>query len=210
VSVNTTNSHILTTRLCAAFVLALGAMTLMGWALGIPSFVQIRPDWTPMVVNTAIGFVLSGIGLFTALQRGRWYSRITILLGVLVALLAIEELCVLVFDISPALSLPDLHRSLQPGYPHPGRMAPNTALCFLLYGVGLLASARPRGESITHEVRRAAIAVLAIGALGVIGYSLQLEYLYSWSGVVRMALHTGVGMVVLGIGLWNLAPRRSS
>lgn len=200
--------HVLTTRLCAAFALALGAMVLMGWALGIASIVQISPDWTPMVVNTAVGFVLSGIGLLAAIQRGRWSGRLAGVLGVLISMLAAEELCVLIFDIAPALSLPELHRPLQPTYPHPGRMAPNTALCFLLFGIGLVGLIRFRNQSIATWVERAAIAVLSIGLLGVVGYSLQLEYLYSWSGVVRMAVHTGVGMVVLGTGLWNLVRAR--
>ena len=46
--------------------------------------------------------------------------------------------------------------------------------------------------------------MLAIGVLGVIDYPLQLEYLYDWAGQLRMALQTGVGMVVLGAGLWSL------
>jgi diguanylate cyclase (GGDEF)-like protein len=50
---------------------------------------------------------------------------------------------------------------------------------------------------------------MAMGLLGVAGYSLHLEYMYGWTGVVRMAVHTGLGMIVLGIGLWNLAGMRS-
>ena len=203
------NSHALATRLCAAFALALGAMVLTGWVLTIPPIVRIRPDWTPMVVNTAIGFVLSGIALLLAMRHVGWRSRIAALLGLLIALLALEEWCVLIFDISPALSLPDLHRPLQPGYPHPGRMAPNTALCFLLFGAGLAALMRSNSASVAHRVRRMAIAVFAIGLLGVVGYSLQLEYLYAWTGVTRMAVHTGVGMAVLGIALWNLSRTRT-
>lgn len=201
-------TYVPTTRLCGVFALALGAMTLTGWALGIPLLLQIRPEWAPMVVNTAIGFVLSGAGLFVATRRGRWPTRIAVVLGALVALLAVEELCVLIFDIAPALSLPNLHRPMQPHELHPGRMAPNTALCFLLFGVGLSASTFRRHESIARWVQRAALAVLSIGLLGVIGYTLQLEYLYDWAGILRMAVHTGAGMAVLGIGLWDLVRAR--
>jgi diguanylate cyclase (GGDEF)-like protein len=206
--VNESKSRILTIRLCAAFALALGMVTLVGWIFGIPVLVQIRPDWTPMVVNTAVGFVLGGSGLSAAVARGRWGTWIATVFAVLLILLALEEFCVLIFDLSPALSLPDLHRPLQPDYLHPGRMAPNTALSYLLLGLGLLAALHSRGGAIALWAQRFATGVVAIGALGVIGYSLQLEYLYSWTGVVRMAVHTGVGMVVLGIGLWNLVPAR--
>ena len=206
-------SHRLTAKLtaksCAVFALLLGAVTLAGWVFGFPLIVQVRPNLTPMVVNSAVGFMLGGCALFAATRNDRWSRRIAMLLGALTALLAVEELCVLVFDISPALSLPELHRPLQPDYAHPGRMAPNTALCFLLFGAGLLAVMRSNRKNVAGWARKAALAVLAIGLLGVIGYSLQLEYLYAWSGVVRMAMHTGIGMVVLGIGLWNLVAART-
>ena len=209
VRVSLSTGHALTVRLCAGFSLALGATTLIGWAFGFPQIVQIRSDWTPMVVNTAIGFVLAGAGLLVAVMVGRSSRPITAVIGLLIALLAVEEWCVLIFDLSPALSLPELHRHLQPDYPHPGRMAPNTALCFFLLGTGLMALALSHATSIGTWVQRAGIGVLAIGSLGVIGYSLQLEYLYGWTGVVRMAVHTGVGMIVLGIGLWNVVRARA-
>jgi diguanylate cyclase (GGDEF)-like protein len=202
---NPGDKHVLTARVCAAFAIAVGAVTLLGWALGNPQMVRIGQDGTPMVVNTATGVVLAGAGLFCGSLRGRLSTGITLLLGLLCVVLGIEELCVLVFDISPAFSLPELHRPLQPDSPHPGRMAPNTAACMLLSGGALIALARSQREPILDWVRRAAIAVLAIGLLGVIGYLLRLEYLYSWTGVVRMAVHTGFVMIVLGIGLWNLA-----
>ena len=201
-------SHVPTTRLCAAFAVALGAMTLSGWTLGIRVLLQIRPEWAPMVVNTAIGFVLSGAGLYVATRRGRWPIRIAVVLGALVALLAVEELCALIFGIAPVLSLPELHRPLQPHNAHPGVMAPNTALDFLLFGLGLSTVAVWCHPAIARWVQRAALLVLAIGVLGVIDYPLQLEYLYAWAGQLRMALHTGVGMVVLGAGLWSLARAR--
>ena len=199
-----------TVRGCAAFALALGLLTLTGWALGIAELVQIRPEWTPMVVNSGVGFVLAGLGLLAASWSGRGVATLAMVFGLLCVLLAVEELAVLAFDIAPALSLPELHRPLQLGYPHPGRMAPNTALCFLLYGGGLFAISRWQQASVGGWVRKAAVTVMAIGLLGVIGYSLQLEYLYGWTGVVRMAVHTGVGMVVLGFGLWTLAASRAA
>ncbi len=197
-------SHVMTARLCAMFVLALGVTILTGWILAIPQIVQIRSQWTPMVVNTAIGFVLSGIALLAASLCRPWSTRIATLLAVMIMLLALEEWVVLAFNISPAFSLPDLHRSLQPGYPHPGRMAPNTALCFFIFGFGLWALMRSQRQAIDKWVQKAAFAIVAIGLIGMIGYALQLEFLYGWAGVTRMAVHTGFGMVVLGIGLWNL------
>ncbi len=171
-NVTFSSRHALTVRLCAAFSLGLGCMTLIGWALGIPQLVQVRPDWTPMVVNTAIGFVLAGVGLLAATMHSRASAQVAMLVGVLLALLALQEWWVLFFDLSPAFSLPDLHRPLQLDSPHPGRMAPNTALCFLLFGSGLAALAGLAASAVGAWVQRAGIAVLGVGALGVVGYSL--------------------------------------
>ncbi|MDQ2990923.1 MAG: GGDEF domain-containing protein, partial [Pseudomonadota bacterium] len=188
----------------AILALALGATTLAGWALHIPVMVQIYAGWTPMVVNTGIGFVLAGLALLAA-ASDRHFGRIaSAVLGGLIVLLAIEELVVLMLDLSPAFSLPDLHRPLQPEYPHPGRMAPNTALAFLFFGVGICALTTRFAKG-PQFARYAAIGVLTLGIMGVIGYALQLEYLYGWAGVVRMAAHTGAGMLVLGTGLFALA-----
>ena len=192
-------------RACAAFVMLLGLVTVVGWSAGIPHLLRLRPDWTPMVLNTGVGFVLAGIGLWLGSSAAAWSSRGAVVLGFVVALLGIEELLVLLLDIAPALSLPEMHRVLQPGYPHPGRMAPNTAMCFVLFGIGLAAISHSTRTKVRERVHWAAIATLGIGLLGVIGYSLQLEYLYGWVGIVRMAAHTGVGMVVLGFGLRTLA-----
>ena len=191
----------LTPKACASFALALGLTTLAGWALHMPALVRLQPGWTPMVVNTGIGFVLAGLGLWVAAANRRGSSIISAVLGVLVVVLAVEELVVLFFDLNPALSLPELHRLLEPEYPHPGRMAPNTALAFLLFGAGLVALARAPAKWAIGWARAAAVAVATIGLFGVLGYALQLEYLYEWSGVVRMAAHTGLGMIALGIGL---------
>ncbi len=188
-------------RIVAALAIALGACTLTGWTLGIPALLQLRPGWTPMVVNTGIGFVLSGLGLGIAASGGNRRRTLAIALGVLVALLGLEELAVLAFDLSPALSLPDLHRPLQPDYPHPGRMAPNTAFCFVLFGAALAAVSQWSTRRMARWAQAAGIAVIGIGALGAMGYALTLEFLYGWGGVVRMAAHTALGMIALGIGL---------
>lgn len=187
----------------AMLALALGATTLAGWALHIPGMVQMHAGWTPMVVNTGIGFILAGVALLASATEHYFGRLVSAILGGLIVLLAIEELVVLWLDLSPAFSLPDLHRPLQPDYPHPGRMAPNTALAFLMFGAGVCALAT-RLPTRGLFARNAAVAVLTLGLMGVLGYALQLEYLYGWAGVVRMAAHTGAGMVVLGTALFAL------
>ncbi len=188
----------------ASSALALGVVTLTGWALQSALLVQIRPEWTPVVVNTAIGFVLGALGLIAATLPARLPRQVAQLFGFLLVLLAVEELAVPAFDLSPAFSLPDVHRAMQPDNPHPGRMAPNTALAFLLFGASLVGWGRSAADSAPRWVQHGAAAVMLIAFLGVMGFSLRLEYLYGWTGAVRMALQTGVGLLIMGAGLWKL------
>ncbi len=51
----------------AALVL-LGVAVAIGWALRIPALVQVSHGLTPMVLNTALCFVLSGMGVLASLR----------------------------------------------------------------------------------------------------------------------------------------------
>lgn len=160
-----------------------------------------------MVVNTAICCWLGGLALFspylftdqTALNA---YKSIGIVMLIIPSLVMLEIL----FGVDFKIDLPKLHRPLQPEYLNPGRMAPNTALALMLFGAGLLFKGFLRKN---EKLRRKSIQILAIGVsalgwMGIIGYVLTLEYLYSWSGVLRMALPTAIAIVSMGFGLFIL------
>jgi diguanylate cyclase (GGDEF)-like protein len=195
-------------KACASFALFLGLTTLIGWGFHIPGLVRWQPGMAPAVVNTGIGFVLGGLGLLVGSMKGRRSSIVSGVIGLLVAIVGIEELVVLAFDLSPAFSLPELHRPFQLDYPRPGRMGPNTALCFLLCGSGLVALAAGRSKWMMSGARAAAIAVGTLGLFGILGYTLQLEHLYEWTGAGRMSIQTGAGMIALGLALAAQAQTR--
>src|ERR1043166_2502803 len=98
------------------------------------------------------------------------------------------------FDIDAGIDLPALHVWVTDLNPRPGRMAPNTALGFLLVGIAFLLP-QTRGVRARAEWgARLAMATLVIGITGIVGYSLKIDFLYNWQGATRMALHTAVGM----------------
>lgn len=41
----------------------LGLSVLIGWHAHLPTLIQVSPDFVPMQYNTALGFLLSGLGL---------------------------------------------------------------------------------------------------------------------------------------------------
>lgn len=48
---------------CGAVVALLGVVVLAGWYLHIPTLIQVLPHFVPMQYNTALGFLLAGLGL---------------------------------------------------------------------------------------------------------------------------------------------------
>ncbi len=85
---------------------------------------------------------------------------------------------------------------------HPGRMAPNTAVCFTL--IGLAAAFSPRGWSPrARSLLRVVSASLAFGlsTVALSGYLTNLETAYGWGNLTRMALHTSVGFILVSNGM---------
>ena len=114
---------------------AMGLLVIVGWHLGNRTLIQVLPQFVPMQYNTALGFVFSGLAL-TMLVAGRsriamGFGAVTALLGGLTLVeyiggrnLGIDELF-MVHDITTKTS-------------HPGRMAPNSAVCFILFGLAVV------------------------------------------------------------------------
>ena len=177
--------------------LILGALTLTGWVLHMPGLTRAGPSFNPMVANAAVGFVLDGLALIL-LAGGRRRSALpgaawSLIAGVLTLLeygLSID----LGFD--QMLAADRITQST-----HAGRLAPNTALCFVLCGLALwcAARARPSRHAATIVAVLGAI-VMAIGAATVLGY-LAGYPTYAWGQWTHMAANTGVGFITLGLGV---------
>ncbi len=175
----------------------LGTLALTGWLFHMPGFTRAGPAFNPMVVNAAVGFVLDGLALILlaggrrrfALPGAAW----SLVAGVLTLLeygLSID----LGFD--QMLAVDRISQSA-----HPGRLAPNTAVCFVLCGLALwcAARARPSGRSAAIIGVLGAV-VMAIGAASVFGY-LAGYPTYAWGQWTQMAANTATGFVVLGLGI---------
>ncbi len=188
-------------------MLLIATTVLLGWCLDLPALLKLQPQWSPMVVNTAICCWLGGLALVSPyLFKPHAALNAYKSLGLIVLTISSIVMLELIFGVDLNIDLPELHRPLQPEYLNPGRMAPNTALALMLFGMGLLFKGFVRNN---ERLRRKSIQILAVvvsalGWMGIIGYVLTLEYLYNWTGVVRMALLTAIAIVFMGFGLFNL------
>lgn len=195
-------------RIVGAVLIALSLAVMAGWWWQIPRLVQLRPGWVGMAFNTALCFALAGIALAIPERYARLRRRVHVGVGLFLIILpsAVFAQNLLARDLG--IDWPALHAWLADPNPHPGRMAPNTSLGFVLAGAVLLAlNAR-------HGVRKYAVQVLTylllvLSVLSLVGYGLKLELLYSWYQYTRMAVHTAAAFFLLGLGLaamWYRAP----
>ena len=177
----------------------LGLVVMLGWHWHAPSVIQIRPSLVPMQYNTALGFLLAGLGLLAG-QRQHW--RLAMAAGLAVALIGLLTLLTHVFPLNLGLDELFMQHYITVATSKPGRMAPNTALCFSLSGSALLWGAGVQRLPLRwHGLCLLAALTIGLSAAALMGYLMGVPTAYGWGNLTRMALHTALGFVVLGSGL---------
>lgn len=195
-------NHDVFPRFCGVSTAILGILVLFGWYTHNESLIQVLPHFAPMQYNTALGFLFSGIGLSALTIPRLNFAKIC---GGAVTLLGILTLIqyVLGFDFGIDELLMKAYITVKTS--HLGRMAPNTALCFTLVGLFLLVGHRDR----TLQISLAAT-VIILSVLSFIGYLANIEGIYGWGNLTRMAVHTAISFLILGAGMMSLAFSRKN
>ena len=221
---------------CGGVCAAIGLAALAGWALRNPFLMGVRERYIPMAPNTALAFVVLGLGLIAlssgmgtsselgsemagrdvALRvksYGQWWARLIAGLGAcLVALIS----CLRLFEFSTGksfdvdswfLQVPSEKFGLAPL----GKMASFTAVGF--FGGALSLAIRTwarKGAVLDFLAGLGAVITGAIGLVFGMGYlfSPNSPLLYG-SQTIPMALNTALAFVVLGAGLAAVGGPRS-
>ncbi|MBI4605927.1 MAG: response regulator [Planctomycetes bacterium] len=187
---------------------ALGLLVIAGWHLRVPFLVQVRPGWTAMVYNTALGFILCGAALLAARAGKR---RLPAALGLAAAAGGALNLYQHTTGLDLGIDNLLIAHSIADATPHAGRMAPNTALCFVLAGAALAVTglaARARSRLLATALLGSLVASMGLNAFS--GYFTGLKIAYAWGPLVPMAVHTAAGFCLLGAGLVALAWREAA
>jgi PAS domain S-box-containing protein len=194
-------------NLSALASLLLGAVVLLGWYTHNSALIQVSPAFVPMQYNTALGFLLSGAGLLAAVWSPLpTTKRLTQLLAVIVMLVGLLTLSEYLWSIDLGIDQLFMEHYIDLLTSNPGRMAPNTALCFSLTGVTLLVAALTRGRRQTPAVTAVlGSVIIGLGVAAFAGYFVNVEGAFGWGKLTRMAVHTAAGFVVLGSGFIALA-----
>ncbi len=175
----------------------LGAMVLLGWYTNNAALIQVNPNFVPMQYNTALGFVLAGVSVYWALTRQRWYVYAFAGTASLIGMLTLVQY---IFGLDLGIDQLFMEHYIDVNTSHPGRMAPNTALCFSLTGLALLIAVSP--FSIRYAIAGTLGSVIfALGLVAFVGYLTSVETAYGWGALTKMAVHTSLGFMLLGAGI---------
>lgn len=196
------DAQLLLPRALGVAVAALGCAVLLGWWLHMPIVTTVLPGFESMKANPALGFVLCG----TALALAPWSTPRTALIARVCAsiTLAMASLTLLEYINGIDLGIDNLLLAGLGYEPPPVRMSLVAAVGLLIASVALLLLPPfSRGRPLLYDVAAvASVIVAAIGTLGLIGYAVHIDVLYSWAAYGTMALHTTAGFALLGVGSW--------
>ena len=187
----------ITGALGGALAILLGSVVLTGWVVHSSFLVQVAPNLAPMQRNTAVSFILSGIALL-GIIIGR--PPLTLIGSAITAAIsagsALEYLFHTNFGIDELLGVAFIGTQT----PDHGRMSPTTALCFLVFAVGAVLAQTSFSRKRPAVLGLTGLLVAAIGATCSISVLSGTSDAFAWGNLNRVAAHTGVGLLVLGLG----------
>ncbi len=182
----------------------IGAAVLVGYATRRSSVVRLAPQLPPMYPNAAIGLLCAGIAVIASRHAGvwRWVAAIgtTVVgaIGVVGLWLNVGEYATTRFDVFP-------DDFITATTPVGGRPVAETCVAFILLA-GALASLTVRRHPLLGQVLGAA--GLSVGLSAVTGYMLGVDRTSLGTSLVYvgMALHTGLGIALVGASVILVRP----
>lgn len=187
------SSHQLSLVACvfSLLVIAVGSLVMLGWMLNYPPITTLKISLAPMQFNTALGLVMLGTSLYSLIKH---LQLVFVVSTASLLLLGSVTLGQYLFSLDFGIDQLLFKVTTSDNSPFPGRMAINTAMCFLLSAVALIARfhAFPQHQFIS---RFCVSTVFLISMLALLGYVAGLDNTIGWYGWSFMAVHTALGFL---------------
>jgi PAS domain S-box-containing protein len=181
-----------------------GGLVILGWVFNLLWLTTLHPTAVSMKYNAAVGFEIAGLALYMRhrSQRIGFGYRLAAVSLVLLGLLTLIE-----YSLSINLGIDEgLMRDL---YALPtasaGRMAPNTAICFLFLGTILLLD----GTQILQHKRLMsglALSIALMSGLVILGYTYHVDEIDRVADLITMAFPTAILFFLLSFVALSLNP----
>lgn len=198
-----------TSQAASTLAVLTGVLVLTGWAMDIETLKRLISGLTAMNPTTAVGMICLGASL-AIISRGRAgrAERIAAALALVAAGIGAARLAAL-------LGLWDLQvdrllfaeKLAAADFGGPNRIAPNTAVNFVLLGCALFTIDRSIGGRHWPAQLLAVIAAMT-SLLAIMGYAYGLPSFYGIGAQIPMALPTAIAFHVLAAGVLCARPTR--
>ncbi|SMF58293.1 hybrid sensor histidine kinase/response regulator [Pseudobacteriovorax antillogorgiicola] len=183
-------------QLAAFLTLILGGAVILGWHLESRSLIQVSSQFVPMQYNTALGFTLLSIGLVLHSK----FRTVGLLTGLCLAALALMTIAQYLWSQDFGIDQMFMNHYITTKTSYPGRMAPNTAMCFAIMSVLLLVqSCYPNRKKRVPLKSTLSTIVMFLAAPPFLGYLMSVDPVFGWQKYTNMAIHTSSGFLVLSL-----------
>jgi diguanylate cyclase (GGDEF)-like protein len=188
-------------RSAAILIAAGGVVSLSGWLLGVRWLQAVVPGTAPLNRGSALCFLLLGLAQWwvrpaenDAWQRIAGIARVIPALAVaLIAALRIAE------SFGNAAVVSGAETALSPAREFFAGMAPNTAICFLMLGMGLAVFDARTGRRLEYsQLLFLGEAVLALAAF--LARSFELTSMVRPGAYLSMSFNSSMGLLILTAG----------
>ncbi|GEM_PF-3250613 len=197
----------------ALSVACIGLLVLLGWALDISLLKSIGRDYITVKANSAISFIMAGVSILMVIggkAGGIKKYRIGMLLAGLVVLTGVLNVSEYVFraDLGiDQLIFKDPANDL--GTVNPGRMAPNSAINFILTGIAILLL--DAGDKKIFTLGSICVFITGlISFFALVGYSFGTSEFLGIGTYTRMALYSAVAFFMIFLGIIFARPGRGA
>jgi diguanylate cyclase (GGDEF)-like protein len=197
-----------TARGASIVPIVVGALVLVGWWQDVALLTRIAPSFTAMNPATAVGFILLGAAMtlttWTSLSPPARGAAAGV--GIVAALLGLSRLIALLFGWDLGLDQLLFRAKLEAidgGVRN--RMAPNTALNFVLLGAAVTCIDRQFGRVRWPAQWLAALAGIT-SLLALTGYAYGISAFYGVGSQIAMALPTAATFFTVAVGVLCARP----
>lgn len=173
-------------------------LVIFAWFYQIDGILQLAPETAPMQFNTALLFFLSAIAIYASAFKKYSINTALNLSILLFAFFSILQYLVeRDFGIDQLFMQPYLLDSTS----HPGRMAPNTGISFILFALSNIFHDKSEQSNVLKLLAWFfKLLMIAISLIALVAHLVGLGTLYSWHSYTQMAINTMSCFLILGVG----------
>ncbi len=184
----------------SVLVMTLGLAGMTGAIMHAPIFTMMFPGYIGMSFNSAFCFFISSIGILVYVYSPPLNPKIVLIPALIVTVLAGVSLAQYIFDVDIGIDSVFLKHFATDDKQYLVRMAQNTSMAFFLMGTSLMLANLSQHRMASLYIQLSMLTIVIVGIMAVVGYVLDLEFLYSWYQHTRMTIYTAFGFTMLAIG----------